>query len=291
MVVKPGAHLDVPDFEYHLWSGLNATTLKAVYATSPAHVEARPNQERTDAMELGSAFHCLTLEPDKFYERYYIRPTLNVCRENGEPYTRPELTTKGKAQLAVWAAENEGKTEILARDLDGLKAAAAAVYRNPLAQPLLAESKKEVSLMWEDDFEGPTICKARLDIMLPNGAADLKSTNCAEPTRFSRRILYPDWNANSRVGPLWIQAAWYVRGMWALGLPCESFTFIAIELDPPFAMSLHVLEEAELREAQTKLHETATRWMHCVRMGNYPAYPLMKNIITLGQEDADDDAA
>jgi hypothetical protein len=134
-----------------------------------------------------------------------------------------------------------------------------------------------------DNFGGEeTLCKCRLDMLSSDRSTigDLKFVSRpakAKPSSFCRSILPTDsgWN-------YYIQASWYARGCWALGMPVSEFWFIPVETDEPYGISCHVLEKTELRGQQETVEELARTWAECLRTGVYPSYNAMKNIITIG---------
>ena len=76
------------------------------FAKSPNHFLQYINreQETTPAMIKGSAFHVLTLEPDKFLDQYAIAPKVD------------RRTKAGKETWANFSSENEGKQILTSQD-------------------------------------------------------------------------------------------------------------------------------------------------------------------------------
>lgn len=284
--IKPGIVPDMPASAYHSVQAVSASSLMNLKRLgSPAHVKACRG-EQTDAMEFGSAMHCLVLEHDKFNERYYERRVLEgIKTKNGKAAAKPELTEEGKALLQQDAFENQGKIEILPKDRYTMGTIAAYVQAHPVAGPFVQDSQHEISLFWEDTFDGETVlCKCRMDMLSKDNQiiGDLKFVSRpakANPEIFPRSILptRDGWN-------YWIQAAWYARGAWALGLPVKEFWFLPVETDEPYGISCHVLEESELRGQQVNIEPLARTWAECLRTDIYPSYNCMKNIITIGDE-------
>lgn len=316
--VEPGIYYDLPAEDYFRVEAVSASILKALHGSSPAHVKAQ-SAIPSEAMEKGSALHCLCLDDkgdfDKRYfgrrvidqrtQEYKIREALivelNKCQDDEErmmavsaalnppkkkgkkvktPYTLipehiPEIAAEADALKA-------GKIPLALAEMDEIRTAAAALRAHPFAAPMLADSKKEVSLFWMDDDIG--LCKARFDMLTPRGViGDLKSTRSADPEFFRREIA---WNRK-----YWIQAAWYYRGACTLGLSIEEFVFIALELSAPFGVTLHVMDAAELQSLQKKVAPLAVQWAQCLQSGVYPSYPPIRHIITMGTEEGNDDAA
>lgn len=258
--MKPGIYPAMPAADYHAINAVSASILKRLHESSPAHVKADPFTP-TAAMDNGSALHCLVLEPQHFEARFYSRPKVDG------------RTKAGKEAIAQASVENEGKTGIAADDMESIRLAGAAIQAHPFVAPLLSDSKREVSLIWEDAEIG-TLCKARLDLLAGTTIGDLKTTRNAHPSFFTREIRFER--------AYWLQGAWYYRGARALGLTIEEFTFIAIELFRPFGVTLHTMDEPELISIQPKIVPLAEQWAECTRTGVYPAYAPMKHYITVG---------
>lgn len=280
--IKPGIYYGMPSEQYHAIDAISATRLMKLYVSTPAHVKFG-EREATAAMETGSAMHCMLLEPEKWNERYYDMLELDgkVRTKKGEIAKNPEQTEEGKRLLALHAAENEGKTAVLAKDRRVMEEIREACLVHPIVSQLLNDSKREVSLFWEEQNIG--LCKARFDMLGQHFIADLKTVNRpynANPQAFSWRIVPTRDGLN-----YWVQASWYWHAAKMLKLTIKEFYFAAVEMEKPYGISVHVLEDAELAEGAEKVYGMAMRWAECVRTGHYPAYPCIKNVLTLGGDD------
>ena len=255
---------DMPFADYLAEPAISASILKRLDELgSPAHVKMRTHNE-SESMLQGTALHTMLMAPDKFDVLHYVRP---------------KIRRAGKANLAAieqFEADNPGKSPIQPEQHENLKQVVGAVKANPFAGPILSETRKEVSIFWHDE-EIDADCKARFDMLGADYIADLKSTRCAERTQFTRDVL---WKFR-----YWIQAVFYYRGARHIGLPVKDFHFIAIELEAPFGCTVHTLEESELMAAQSRVVALAKQWAECVKTGYYPAYPLVRNLISIGGDD------
>lgn len=262
-IKESGIVYDMPAADYHAVDATSATVLKRLHESSPAHVKCGFSEEPSEAMDLGSAFHCLLLEPEHFDNRYWERPLLDMRR------------SKDKTRFAALNEMHAGKTAIGQFDLADLRASAGAIQAHPFVAPMLKESRKEISLFWNEEDIG--LCKCRLDMLAGKVICDLKSTRNAHKDFFRREICF------SR--HYWIQAAWYYRGARALGLDISEFVFIAAELKRPYGVTLHYMDAPELQSLQERVWFLARTWAEAVRTGVYPAYPAIKHYVTIGGED------
>ena len=249
---------------YQAIDATNASTLRALYLTTPAHVITQ--RETTDAMEFGAALHCMVLEPSQFLNKYYLHRKFNRTKN------------VDKAEDDKLAADNPGKTGVVESDFQAMQRIADKLRTHPLSGPLIEKSSHEETLVWE---ESHGLCKARVDMIGADWIGDLKTTKCAHPIDFSWVVR----QSRREYGNLWIQAAWYFRGATALGLPVKDFHFVAIESAAPHCISVHTLEAAELESVQDELTRLAVQWRECVTANNFHGYAAVRNIISLGDSD------
>ena len=109
--------------------------------------------------------------------------------------------------------------------------------------------------------------RARLDWLSHdhNLILDYKTSLNASPQAFQRQIAAMGYD---------IQAAFYMRALSAvIGVDDAAFVFLAQEIDPPYACSLHSLSQAFLDLAADKVQRGIELWAECMESGVWPAYP------------------
>jgi len=125
------------------------------------------DEEKTDALESGTAFHCAVLEPQEFASRYAAAPVFNL------------RTNDGKAQRAEWLESLPAGVKILDADLHRkLMLMRDSVYAHPTARSVLeACEDRELSGFYVDSVTGER-CKFRPDAASRERhiIADLKQT-------------------------------------------------------------------------------------------------------------------
>ena len=177
----------------------------------------------TPAMRVGTAFHTLILEPDKF-ERDYI------CG--------PDTDRRSAAGKKAWKdaeENNNGKTLLNVNDWDMIHFMQESVSRHKLASHLLDEKsgKAEETMMWNDSELG-TLMKGRSDFrnFSEKVIIDLKSTMDATKDKLERDL----WSSDLRYH---VQAAIYTDGARAI-LDDDSweFYFVFVEKRPPYAVQV-----------------------------------------------------
>lgn len=252
--LAPGLYPNIPADEYHRWPLASQTILTMLRDKSPAHVKHfRDNPpEPTPSQRLGAAVHMAVLQPDLF-PKHYVRA--------------PEVDKRTRAGQVVWAAflEEAGGRIILTPDeWDRCMAMRAAVAAHPIARKLL-EGEAERSAIWRDPDTG-VLCKGRFDEISRSVGAitDLKTTTDASPEAFSRAIY--------RYG-YYLQAAHYLSGAKALGLPADFFVFIAVEKDPPHAVAVYHVRGDAIQAGLDELRSLLELYARCEATGEWPGYP------------------
>lgn len=121
---------------------------------------------------VGSAFHCLVLEPEKFNLQYAVAPECNM------------RTNAGKIEFRVFSMQHEGKKILSAAQMKDVLGMAENVKQNPDAVRLLSgavmREQKEAYQLHGFNLH------AVKDLAAANFVADLKSTKSAEYWSFYR---------------------------------------------------------------------------------------------------------
>lgn len=271
---EPGVYRGVPFLEYCRWDAVSRSEIVHL-ATSPAHYRwhkfERPEPEPkpwiglADALELGTAIHDCILLADHFEERYAIGPDVNLS------------TKAGRAEWAPFEADNPGKVLLRADAGAVCMRIRSRVLSSRFARALLHGDggESEVSIVWDQDGRR---CKARLDRWAPNmprgaSVADLKSTRDAQPERWRRQAIHEK---------LYMQTAWYTRGLRALGMevPPERFYFLAYEKTEPFASSFHTFAADYVAEADKTIDQLLLLLGQCEERGEWPGFGHVIHEIT-----------
>ena len=177
-----GRILDIPFAEYWHRPGMNWSALHHM-DTSPLKFrdEQLDPSPPSAIMTLGSAIHCVILEPSKFADEYAMF--------DGR---------RGTNAYADWQAEHPGVVDLKPDEWQQCMGAGEAVHRlrqGRDARRLIRGSRHEVSLFWTDPATGIR-CKARPDIvrltrmrdgrLFPMELADVKTTTTIDARTFGR---------------------------------------------------------------------------------------------------------
>lgn len=224
---------------------------------SPAHYKARVVHEPTEATLLGTAAHAAILQPDLYRSTYVVAPVM-------------DRRTKAYKE---WKAENvtDGQEVISQQDHWLVQGMAAAVMGCRPARELISTSNVEYTLQWQDKSTG-LHCKARPDlhpvwrhVLYVGGLADLKTTADAGFRSFQRAIYSYGYH---------IQAAHGLDGLHAVTAEAiDSWIWIVVEKEPPFAVALYQADDLMLDTARRERRRALDLIASCERSGEFPGYP------------------
>ena len=257
--MQPGIYTSLSNGAYHASAGISKSGL-ALMRKTPAHYAAKYIYDRVDdepskAMVIGSAFHTLVLEPDKFSREYATAPKVD------------KRTKAGKAEFEQFSLENAGKTLIDREDLDTITEMSRSIRAHTGASSLLELAGiAEESFYWIDEQTGH-LCKCRSDWRIPDMRVivDLKSTDDASPEGFARSIYKYTYH---------IQAAWYMGGIsQTLADPHRTFIFIAVEKTAPYAVACYKLDADSIDMGRREADSLMRQYAWCKEHDIWPAYP------------------
>ena len=219
---------------------------------SPAHLEAKLNspQVSTPAMEFGSAFHHFVLEQNTFNDNYIVSPVFN------------KRTKAGKADFEEFQQSNNKKIIIDQDELESIKGMNDSLLAHFEAKKLI-KAKGEIELSLFSTLNGVKV-KARFDKIIDDKIiVDLKSTKSASIEDFSKSI------ATYRY---YVQAAFYTKIAKLEGFDIEHFYFIAVEKEPPFAVSVFELDEISMKIGNEEVEAQLELYKSCKELNSFPAY-------------------
>jgi hypothetical protein len=224
---------DMKDTDYRNNDGLNQSYLKTVYVRGVPHAQADKllPREETKALTIGSAFHCLTLEPDMFASKFAVCPKVD------------RRTNVGKEAFANFEAESEGKTIVMHDDYILAKRMCKSTIPYSIQDcydphgSIGENTKTEIAFLaqakvlyfWEGREEYfPVQLKGRLDILTTKDGnviiRDLKSLDSLSDYKVNKSARDSLWS---------MQSAFYSDIVsFAVGKPV-SFEYYCTEKDEP----------------------------------------------------------
>jgi PDDEXK-like domain of unknown function (DUF3799) len=253
-----GLHDGVPEGVYHQRvPGLVSKGALEEVMRSSAHYEAWLNGHRTKVgaeLDLGKAFHCALLEPERFAVDYVVEPAFGDCRKPAN-----------KANRDAWREANKGAVWLSDEDHRACAAMAASIRRHSRASKLLVGGRAEVTARWADEETGLE-CKARTDYYVADRSriVDVKTARDARELPFSYAAR--DYGYHR-------QDALYRAGFAALGAEVEHFVFVVVEKEPPYAVAVYELDEEDVLDGWDEVQKAMRELARAFEEDRWSAYP------------------
>ncbi|MCG5279844.1 PD-(D/E)XK nuclease-like domain-containing protein [Providencia rettgeri] len=173
--MKEGIYYNISNEDYHNGLGISKSQLDLINEMPAEYIwskDAPIDEEKIKPLEIGTALHCLLLEPDEYYKRYKIGPDVNRRTNEG----------KKKEKEFFDMCEKEGITPITHDDNRKLMIMRDSALAHPIAKWCLeADGVSESSIYWTDK-ETDVLCRCRPDriITAHNYIVDVKSSGDIE---------------------------------------------------------------------------------------------------------------
>ncbi len=136
MIKKTGIYRDISSVEYHAGPGLGSSHLRELLR-SPLHYKTSINSpsKETPAMKLGTATHCVILEPERFEIEYVEAPCVDRRTKDGK---------------ALWSElEQSGRIILSSDEYIKVTDMANAIRGHDLASKLITGGASEQSVYWD----------------------------------------------------------------------------------------------------------------------------------------------
>ena len=246
--------------EYAARPGLRAGYLAAIDRSTPGGAEFKARQGNdTASMRWGAALHCMVLEPERFAAEYTIGGPVN-------PKTSQPYGSETKA-FSEWALAQT--KPILTREEHRLILGMAdAIGAHPVARTIRDSPRQtEVSIFWDNDG---VQCKARLDCLQTGVLWDIKSARSAKYRPFHHSIVEYGYA---------LQAAWYMRGAAAVGMPVQKFLWIAVENAAPYQIAVYRCSDTFWQFGHDRCDAALETYKQCAAKGVWPTAYAQEEIL------------
>lgn len=114
--MNTGIYYDISNEDYHAGDGVSKSQLDMV-AKNPAllkWVKAAPeDEEKKSALDMGTALHCLLLEPKEFDKRFIVAPQFNRRTNQGKADEEAFLKDVAGMGMTVMDAEQGRKLKLM----------------------------------------------------------------------------------------------------------------------------------------------------------------------------------
>lgn len=231
------------------------------------YLSGEHEEESTDALKIGSAFHTLVLEPEKFAEVAVIVP------DDKRRPTKAQINAKKPSDSTVlliewWEkfdAEYGDKAQLKEKEVEQIKAMARSLRETPEAQKLLAKKGMiEPSIFWTDEDTGVNV-KTKPDFIWQDKsvAVDLKSVANADKDSFEKSV--GDYGYD-------LQAYMAMEAIRRLnGKAPDIFVFACVEKKPPYETAFYVASEDVLKAGEVKYRYLLNKLKHCRVNDTWPS--------------------
>lgn len=258
----------------------NHTGLTILDGRSPAHFKhwvENPDQDNdTEALAFGKAFHCATLEPDVFDKTYTVLPANAPARPGRRSWEAKAPSRDMRLAMDWWSNfehATRGKVIVTASDYERVRRMAESIQNHSAAVAgLLVGGKREHTFRWRDEETGVR-CKARVDnyesgeFML-----DLKKTRDASFEAFARSITSYRYDQ---------QAAHYTTGARICDRPVPRYIILACEDVPPYVCQPYFLDPMAEERGFNLRRRAIRKQAQCLNTGIWPGYSTRFEQISL----------
>ena len=227
---------------YHADKGaIHASAIKAgrkSMLSMRAYITGQSAFEPTAAMRLGSLVDMALLTPERFAAEV-------VVWEGGQK--------RGK-EWDAFCAIHTGKEIVKREEITLALSICTAVWSVPAAAELVASTRHQVRVDWDDPAYGRATMLA--DMLGDDVLADLKVTQTVDPRRFARHAYDIGWLH---------QLAWYRRGA-----PRKAVKILAVESKPPHDVAIYAIAGMHLDVFYRQASTIAAEYRKCEAAGEFP---------------------
>ena len=271
---EPGVYYDVPAWEYHQWAAVSSTLLKG-YATLPS--TAKIPYEPADDAGVGSAIHAFTLQGQKaLEEECFILPAECEGTSARAKALRAEYKELHRFKALVPHRYGTGPAESKRPIMEILKGVDTSFNTHLKTKEILANAKREVSLVWIDDLSG-CLCKARIDALEDVFFWDIKKTQSID--KFTWQIKQLHYG---------VQLGHYLNGCIANGLPIVGAGFMPCEATGTYRVGCGLRESERLAADRTEAQRLVCLVKQSVMSGYWPNDRIPPHIWDLSQITSND---
>lgn len=254
--MKPGIYEDLSSEAYHAGPGVSKSQLDDI-AVNPAiylwRKHAPVDTDKTAALDMGTALHCLLLEPEQFDRRFIVAPSFNRRTSQGKADEQAFLKDTRVHGVTIMDAE-QGQKLMLMRE---------SVMAHHAARFLLeADGPCESSIYWHDS-ETDELCRIRPDKYLTGSPVIIDVKKTSDMSRFARHIEEFRYH---------VQAAMYRDGFYQYFGVSPQFIFIVVSeaIDcGRYPVRVFELDEEDLSVGETLFRRDLNTFHQCHLTGQW----------------------
>jgi hypothetical protein len=246
-------HRNLDAHSYHSSVDIPSCSLLKAMLVSPAHYQSQllASQSKSAARDFGTLTHALVLEPGTFSREYAVFSGKKDGRDS---------------DFKAFCVTNAGRNVIDEAELASARELADKVLnRKVLGRPfgdLVAEGIPEASLFYTDPVTGIR-CRARIDLLHPEGIFDLKTTMHPTANAWTRQALSLHYDMQSYMYTL---AVSLYQGVTSP----PPFVFIAAENERPHSIGVYRAGGSFLENGGCKYQAALGGYAACCKVGHWP---------------------
>jgi hypothetical protein len=282
---KDGVY-DITNEQYHASAGISRSKLMLL-DKSPYHFwyetmsGLADKQEATPAMNIGSAFHTMLLEPANFQREFCVKPKLEgmppsvLMKEVGkEQYeqvkaARTAVQNRNNELMEEFKQHSEGKILLSEDQFAKVSKMVELVSKHEIVTTLLDEAVYEQSIFWTDKETGLQF-KTRPDIWSSKMVVDLKTTNNASAYSFMRSALEYGY---------YLQAGMAHEACKALDKPFDMFVILACEKEAPHVPAIYIMKDDALQFGINQFTNYKRKLKKCLDENKWEGYLVQELIV------------
>jgi len=216
--------------DYHANPAISSTTLKYMEESFVHFDNRKLFKFGSKAMNLGTAFHTLTLEPEKFEQEFAI-----------EPIDAKRNTTIGKAKWEDFEETLNGRDQISNDDYE--KAKVMSANARAIGETLFSKEAEIENSYIVTDPETGLILKCRPDFLVAQDGIliDLKSTMNADEYELKKSISKYDYVR---------QLAFYIKVLEIAGIKIKTAALFFVPTSAPHMPKIRFVAQDKLDQAR-----------------------------------------
>ncbi|QTL38753.1 PD-(D/E)XK nuclease-like domain-containing protein [Xenorhabdus budapestensis] len=254
--MTPGIYYDISNEDYHKGAGVSKSQLDTI-AKDAALLDwdrdAPVDEEKMSALDMGTALHCLLLEPDEFNNRFIKAPQFNRRTNSGKKAEMEFLGECKKTGKTVMDYEQHRKLQLM-RD---------SVMAHPGGRKVLeCDGVCESSIYWNDTETGE-LCRIRPDKLIPDNNLIVDVKKVSDISRFPTHIEEFRYH---------VQDAMYSEGYRQHTGIIPRFCFLAVSesIDcGKYPVRLFVLEQYDREVGFDLFRRDLNKYHECRTSGNF----------------------
>lgn len=211
-MIEPGIYYDLSNEDYQSGPGVSKSQLDDIAIDPSCYLwrkNAPEDEDKKTALIMGSALHCLMLEPDAFDKRYITAPEFNRRTNQGKAEEQEFLKNVATMGMTVLDVEQGRKLRLMRESI---------MAHHSARFFLEAEGHCESSIYWNDE-ETNELCRIRPDKILKRTPVIIDIKKISDISRFSRHIEEYRYH---------VQDAYYREGYFKHFGVHPQFIFIAV---------------------------------------------------------------